>query len=182
MAPESADITAMNPRVVGIAGPFQGNSFLLASGEVSIGRDPGNQVCISDKSLSRRHCVIAGSGEMFVVRDLRSRNGTLLNGVPVEEEPLHHGDQISVGESVMVFLIHADETHLERSPVVFADTAELGGSPLVLRQEDAVYLQEKTEVRGLDTARQARDLNALLKISTGIGHIRDRESLQWQLL
>ncbi len=172
----------MNPRVVGISGPFQGTTFPLAGGEVSIGRDPGNQMCISDKSLSRRHCLIAGSGDQFVVRDLRSRNGTLLNGVPVEAEPLHHGDQISVGESVMVFLIHADETHLERSPVVFADTAELGGAPMVLRQEDAVYLQEKTEVRGVDSARQARDLDALLKISTGIGHIRDRESLQWQLL
>lgn len=172
----------MNPRVVGIAGPFQGTTFPLTGAEVSIGRDPGNQMCISDKSLSRRHCVIAGTGDQFVVRDLRSRNGTLLNGVPVEEHPLHHGDQISVGESVIVFLIHADETHLERSPVVFADTAELGGASVVLRQEDAVYLQEKTESRGADPARQARDLDALLKISTGIGHIRDRESLQWQLL
>ncbi len=172
----------MNPRVVGIAGPFQGMTFPLPGGDVSIGRDPANQLCISDKSLSRRHCLIAGSGEKFVVRDLGSRNGTLLNGVPVEEEPLRHGDQISVGESVVVFLIHSDETHLERSPVVFADTAELGGAPMMLRQEDAVYLQQETEVRGVDPVRQARDLDALLKISTGIGHIRDRESLQWQLL
>jgi transcriptional regulator with GAF, ATPase, and Fis domain len=172
----------MNPRVVGIAGPFQGMTFPLPGGEVSIGRDPANHLCISDKSLSRRHCLITGMGEQFAVRDLGSRNGTLLNGVPVEAQPLRHGDQISVGESVIVFLIEADETQLERSTVVFADTAELGGSPLMLRQEDAVYLQQETEVRGVDTARQARDLDALLKISTGIGHIRDRESLQWQLL
>jgi Nif-specific regulatory protein len=59
----------------------------------------------------------------------------------------------------------------------------LDGAPVVLREEDAVYLQgEKTEIRSFDPARQARDLDALLKISTGIAHIRDRESLQWQLL
>lgn len=173
----------MSPRVIGIAGPFKGTTFPLPGGEVSIGRDPANQLCISDKSLSRRHCLVVGSGEQFTIRDLGSRNGTLLNGMPVEEQPLRHGDQISVGESVIVFLIHADETQLERSPVVFADTAELGGAPLVLRPEDALYLQpEKTLVRGQDPARQARDLDALLKIATGIGSIRDRESLQWQLL
>jgi Nif-specific regulatory protein len=173
----------MNPRVVGIAGPFQGMTFPLSVGEASIGRDPANQLCISDKSLSRRHCLITGAGEEFTIRDLGSRNGTLLNGVPVEQEPLRHGDQISVGESVLVFLIQSDETHLERSPVVFADTAELGGAPLVLREEDAVYLQgDKTQTMGVDATRQARDLDALLKISTGIAHIRDRESLQWQLL
>jgi Nif-specific regulatory protein len=173
----------MNPRVVGIAGPFQGTTFPLSGGEVFIGRDPANQLCISDKSLSRRHCLVVGSGEQFLIRDLGSRNGTLLNGVPVEEQELRHGDQISIGESVIVFLILADETQLEKSPVVFADTAELGGAPVLLRPEDALYLQNaKTVTRGQDPARQARDLDALLKIATGIGSIRDRESLQWQLL
>ncbi|HKS75283.1 MAG TPA: sigma 54-interacting transcriptional regulator [Terriglobales bacterium] len=173
----------MNPRVVGIAGPFQGMTFPLPDGEISIGRDPTNQLCISDKSLSRRHCLIAGGGERFTIKDSGSRNGTLLNGMPVEEQGLRHGDQISVGESVIVFLLHADETQLEKSPVVFADTAELGGSPVVLRPEDSVYLHSQTAVtRIIDPTRQARDLNALLKIATGIGSIRDRESLQWQLL
>ncbi|HKD02573.1 MAG TPA: sigma 54-interacting transcriptional regulator, partial [Terriglobales bacterium] len=173
----------MNPRVVGIAGPFQGTTIALSDAEVTIGRDPANQVCISDRALSRRHCVIASNGEQFTIRDLRSRNGTLLNGMPVEEQSLRHGDQICVGESVMVFLVHADESHLERSQVVFADTTELGSDPLLLRPEDSVYLQPETRIMRLpDPARQARDLDALLKIATGIGSIRDRESLQWQLL
>jgi two-component system, NtrC family, response regulator HydG len=158
-------------------------TFPLPDGEVSIGRDPTNQLCISDKSLSRRHCLIAGCGEQFTIRDSGSRNGTLLNGMPVQEQTLRHGDQIAIGESVIVFLLHSDETQLEKSQVVFADTAELGGSPLVLRPEDSVYLQPESAItRSIDPARQARDLDALLKIATGIGSIRDRESLQWQLL
>ncbi len=173
----------MNPRVVGIAGPFQGTTFPLPGEEISIGRDPTNHLCISDKSLSRRHCLIAGSGECFTIRDLGSRNGTLLNGMPVEEQPLRHGDQISIGESVIVFLVRSDEKQLERSPIVFADTSELGAASVVLRQEDALYLQsERPTLPTQDAARQARDLDALLKIATGIGSIRDRESLQWQLL
>jgi transcriptional regulator with GAF, ATPase, and Fis domain len=173
----------MNPRVVGIAGPFQGTTFPLPSGEISIGRDPTNHLCISDKSLSRRHCLIAGSGESFSIRDLGSRNGTLLNGMPVEEQPLRHGDQISIGESVIVFLVRPDERQLERSPIVFADTSEVGAASVVLRQEDALYLQaERPTLTVQDASRQARDLDALLKIATGIGSIRDRESLQWQLL
>ena len=63
------------------------------------------------------------------------------------------------------------------------DTAAFEGSPLLLRAEDSLYLQTG-EDRGQPalSARRARDLNSLLKIATGIGGIRDQDSLQWQLL
>ena len=56
-------------------------------------------------------------------------------------------------------------------------------SPVVLRPEDSVYLRPEKIPGGMPaSARWARDLNSLLKIATGIGGIRDQESLQWQLL
>ena len=38
------------------------------------------------------------------MRDLQSRNGTRVNGIPVDERQLFHGDQLSVGSSVLMFL------------------------------------------------------------------------------
>src|SRR5581483_6353447 len=92
---------------------------------------------------------------------------------------LHHRDQISIGDSVLTFLTADEADNLEKTTVEIADTAELGGAPVLLRPEDAVYLHPEKQT---GTSRAARDLNALLKIATGIGAIRDRDALEWQLL
>jgi transcriptional regulator with GAF, ATPase, and Fis domain len=172
----------MNARLMGIAGPWKGAAFPLPDGEISIGREPSNQLWITDPALSRRQCVVLRRGEDFIIRDLGSRNGTLVNGMSVQEQALRHGDQICIGESVLVLLLD-DNPQLERNLVEFMDTAELKGASVLLRKEDALYLQpDRVETSLPLTSRMASDLNALLKIATGIGGIRDRDSLQWQLL
>jgi transcriptional regulator with GAF, ATPase, and Fis domain len=172
-----------NPRLVGIGGPLKGSAFPLPAGEVSIGRDSSNQLWAPDPALSRRHCLLVTVGEEVSIRDLGSRNGTLVNGVPVEQQQMRHGDQIYIGDSVLLFLLNEEGEHSARNPVEFQDTASLDGSPLLLRAEDSLYLQSEKTVAALPaSARRARDLNSLLKIATGIGGIRDQESLQWQLL
>jgi Nif-specific regulatory protein len=173
----------LNPRLVGIGGPLKGIAFTLPVTEVSIGRDSSNQLWAADPALSRRHClVIANDGE-FSIKDLKSRNGTLVNGVPVEQQQLRHGDQIYIGDSVLIFLIKQDGEQPEKNPVEFLETTGFEGSPLLLKAEDSLYLQPEKMVATLPpTARQARDMNSLLKIATAIGGIRDQESLQWQLL
>jgi transcriptional regulator with GAF, ATPase, and Fis domain len=172
-----------NPRLVGIGGPLKGAAFSLPAGEVSIGRDSSNHLWAPDPALSRRHCLVVASDEQVSIRDLGSRNGTLVNGVPVEEQQMRHGDQIYIGDSVLLFLLDADGDHIARNPVEFQDTAAIDGSPLLLRAEDSLYLQpEKIGASLPASERRARDLNSLLKVATGIGGIRDQDSLQWQLL
>jgi transcriptional regulator with GAF, ATPase, and Fis domain len=173
----------LNPRLVGIGGPLKGTAFSLSPGEVSIGRDSSNQLWAPDPALSRRHCLVVATGEQVSIRDLGSRNGTLVNGVPIEQQQMRHGDQIYIGDSVLLFLLNKDGEHFARNPVEFQDTAAFEGSPFMLRAEDSLYLQPEKTVASLpSSARRARDLNSLLKIATGIGGIRDQESLQWQLL
>jgi len=173
----------MNSRVLGVTGPFQGAAFSLSEKNVSIGRDPSNDLWIADHSLSRQHCLLVSREGQFAIRDLGSKNGTLVNGMPVGEQLLHHGDHISVGDSVFIFQLEEGEVNLERSPVEMTETTEIELSPLLLRVDDALYLQPDKVTASLPkTARMALDLNALLKIATGIGGIRDQESLQWQLL
>src|SRR6266478_4533919 len=172
-----------NPRLLGISGPLKGAAFPLAEGEVSVGRDSSNQLWVADPALSRRHCLLVEDGGQFSVRDLGSRNGTLINGVPVVKQDIQHGDQIYIGDSVLVFLLAESEAHFDKNPVEFAETVGFDIAPVLLRAEDSVYLQaDKLETSLPETARWVRDLNTLLKIATGIGGIRDQDSLQWQLL
>jgi len=173
----------MNPRVSGISGPFQGATFSLAGGELSIGRDPSNHVWISDPALSRQHCLLARKGDQFIIRDLGSRNGTSVNGMAVDEVELQHGDQISVGTSVLMFLLEGSEEGLQRNEVEFTETKILGNSPVLLQPEDAFHPQPDKLLSQLpQTAHSASDMNALLKLATHIGGIWDLEPLQWQLL
>jgi Nif-specific regulatory protein len=170
----------MNPRLLGIAGPFQGTAFSLLERNVSIGRESSNDLWIADPSLSRRHCLLLPQGGQCAIRDLGSRNGTLVNGVPVEEQLLRNGDHISVGDSVLVFLREEDGSRLAQNSIEFNETGEIEGSTVVLRPEDALYLRSVESLPHTD--RVMRDLNVLVKIATGIGGIRDHESLQWQIL
>jgi len=172
----------MDPRVVGIAGPLKGTNFVLPSGEVSIGRESSNHLWVPDPALSRRHCIITGAGDHFAIRDLGSRNGTRVNGVSIERRDLRHQDYINVGDSMLVFLLGDDAVMAERNPVQLEDTTEQEGAISWLRPEGAVYLDPEGISAMRPTERLARDLNVLLKIATGIGGIRDREGLQWQLL
>ena len=173
----------MNPRLIGVAGPLEGSVCALPEGEVSIGRDAANQLSAGDGSLSRRHCVVRREGAKCSVRDAGSRNGTRVNGVPVDEQQLIHGDQLSVGSSVLMFLSEAESTASWTNQVLFEDTAELDGLAIRLRQDKKVARRPEEIFAGLPaTPELTRYLQSLLKIATGIGGIRDRESLQWQLL
>jgi two-component system response regulator HydG len=71
--------------------------------ELSIGRDRSNQVVLADPSCSRHHAVIRRRGTEFVVADLGSSAGVLLNGRRVTEEPLGPGDRLQIGRATLVF-------------------------------------------------------------------------------
>ncbi len=84
--------------------------------ELVIGRDPGCDVHLPDRQVSRRHAVLRKVEDGFVVCDTGSKNGLWLNGVPVEgETPLSDGDEISVAARFKLFFVDADAT----APLVF---------------------------------------------------------------
>jgi transcriptional regulator with GAF, ATPase, and Fis domain len=171
----------VNPRILLISGPQKDSSFVLSGNEISLGRDSSNAVAISDVSLSRRHCLIAREADRFTIRDLDSRNGTLVNGVAVKESPLQHGDQVSVGDSVFLFLLHEDTDEPASDRVEFED--RLTQATARLSPQDVLYLQPDRILKALPAAsRLAQNLNALLKISRIVHSIRDLEQLQTQIL
>jgi len=155
----------------------------LRDPEVTIGRGVGNQVCISDPILSRQHCLIKREDDGFIIRDLGSRHGTAVNGVPINQQVLHHGDQISLGRTVLSFLLQEDEAGPQRSRVELDEESDVPGAQTLLKQEDALYLQkESITAEGVQNGRLARDLNTLLIIAKNISKLRESESLAWQLL
>ena len=59
---------------------------------------------LRDLAVSRHHCVLEADDGGFRLRDLDSRHGTFVNGMPVRERELADGDRITLGESQLLLL------------------------------------------------------------------------------
>lgn len=69
-----------------------------------IGRSPECGIMLPSNTVSRRHAQIRREGERFLLRDLGSTNGTLLNSEPViGEEVLKDRDEIGIGIYRLIF-------------------------------------------------------------------------------
>ena len=172
-----------NPKLIAISGPAEGTTFALIEDEISIGREPSNSISINDHSVSRRHCLIRRESESFKIIDLDSYNGTFVNSLPIGEQALNHGDQISVGSVRFVFLLQEPEAAATGSLIELGEDELVNPSTIRLARQDALYLKPEAIVANLPGgARIARDLNALLKISTSLSTLRELAQLQRELL
>jgi hypothetical protein len=70
---------------------------------VLIGRLDDSDVVLSDPETSRRHAEVRRENGEFVLQDLGSTNGTLVNDEAVQERTLREGDRIGIGGSILEF-------------------------------------------------------------------------------
>ena len=80
-----------------------GQTFTLGASTVTLGRLPESDVVVDDPGASRQHARIRSSNGEFVLTDLGSTNGTLVNDESVRERVLEDGDRIMIGETVLEF-------------------------------------------------------------------------------
>jgi hypothetical protein len=80
-----------------------GRRVALGSQGLVIGRLPECDVVLADSNVSRRHAEVQRRGDGVFVSDLGSTNGTKVNGVPVREQLLSSGDEITVGSTRLIF-------------------------------------------------------------------------------
>jgi Nif-specific regulatory protein len=169
-------------RLEAVSGPLKGKLFLLTQEEVSIGRDPSNEISLLDSLVSRRHCVIRNESGTFRLQDLESRNSTFVSGVPVMDRVLVPGDQIRVGNSILIFQ-GAESGSLPHSASLSLDaTPAPGAATVVLRKEDALYLRPPTREQLPNTAKTVRDLKVLLDFSRALNSVQGLAPLQERVL
>ncbi|CAG1769835.1 partial Transcriptional regulatory protein EmbR, partial [uncultured bacterium] len=89
-------------------GAQEGNSIPLLLANITIGRATSKadwEICLQDPSVSRPHARLELVDQNWVIYDLGSANGTLVNGTPVSEKgrPLRDGDVLTIGSTVTLF-------------------------------------------------------------------------------
>jgi pSer/pThr/pTyr-binding forkhead associated (FHA) protein len=104
--------------LIGMSGSVKGQKFELNKDRVTIGRAANNDIIIQDEAVSSQHCYISCRAGRFVLHDLNSTNGTMLNLQPVlTETPLLPKQVLQVGSSEMMFEGDAQEVTASISPV-----------------------------------------------------------------
>jgi pSer/pThr/pTyr-binding forkhead associated (FHA) protein len=136
-----------------LEGPTGARRELLGT-SITIGRDPMNDVVIPDDTkVSRSHAELQFRDERWLVVDLQSRNGTLVNARRIRRHPLRDGDRIQCGDQVFVFFAGDDPNATDTSQVVPGQTSDLS-----LRERQVLALV----VEGLTD----REIGERLHIST----------------
>lgn len=98
------------PKLQITSGPQEGAEIAILTPSLKIGRatrDATWDISLQDRAVSRPHCEIAHQPDgAWVIIDLGSANGTVVNGVPIaanEPRPLQDGTVITVGETTLLF-------------------------------------------------------------------------------
>jgi hypothetical protein len=116
-------------------GPVKGLGISVSVEGVRIGRSSRNDLSIDDAALSRFHCrLFLKPGEGLWLSDLGSANGTLLNGTVVQEQRIHVGDAIVLGETTIRVVSEQDAEVTDGSIFPLASTGkglQGGGVPAV---------------------------------------------------
>jgi hypothetical protein len=87
--------------LVSSGGP--GRAFPLTQLETSVGRAEESDIALADPGVSRNHARIIREGDDFIVEDLRSTNGTEVNGQPIRRRRLAEGDVVKLANSSLQF-------------------------------------------------------------------------------
>jgi Nif-specific regulatory protein len=147
----------IHPRLVAVDGQWKGTLFPLDEPEVQVGRDSSNQILLTDPSVSRAHCVMEATPVGYTLKDLESRNGTFVNGIPVRTHELQNGDRVEIGRSAFIYLTQDEETDVSETAV--------GRASMVTRMVVPVR-QGGENNRPMSLA--THDLEVLMRISTTI--------------
>lgn len=104
--------------------------FVLHRGSLTVGRRDDNTVVLSDPQVSGYHARIDKRGSDYILTDLQSTNGTVVNNRRVLSHRLSHGDRITVGKHALLFIgTEKAKLEAEQEKIPLDQTVIIGGSP-----------------------------------------------------
>ncbi len=170
--------------------------------ECSIGRTPDNIICINESRVSRKHAIIKQLGRNFVIEDLGSKNGVLVNNKPIESyrpQPLYDNDMIQISTAEIIY--HATGEVVEKDSKSFSSTQEMasdgdrpfshlmGGLSVVMKLDDPESLADNATIQGANVLEISKEesveglkeavkrFQAMVKISSELGTVTKSELL-----
>ena len=104
--------------------------YSLRSRGITIGRHEDNTIILDNPRVSGYHARIDKTGSDYILTDLQSTNGTFVNNQNVVSQRLRHGDRISIGEHLLLFVgTEKAKVEAERENIPLNQTVIIGVKP-----------------------------------------------------
>jgi ABC-type multidrug transport system ATPase subunit/pSer/pThr/pTyr-binding forkhead associated (FHA) protein len=90
-----------------IDGPLAGQTLALNKPQLTLGREPGNDITVNDPAVSRQHARLVQGPNGWVIEKINPQNTVQVNGRDVTQSPLRNGDMVAIGPVNFQFMEQA---------------------------------------------------------------------------
>src|SRR5206468_7481343 len=91
-----------------VTGSQAGNTFPITKPSITLGREPGNDIVVSDPSISRHHAQISLNNGTWTILKLAPQNTVTVNSRDVQQAAINDRDTIGLGGITFLFSSNAD--------------------------------------------------------------------------
>jgi pSer/pThr/pTyr-binding forkhead associated (FHA) protein len=100
---ETPEESGVHYRLVCLTGKNKGLAYLITGKRVVLGRSEKADIRVHDIKSSREHAEVIKVGKDFVLTDLGSQNGVVVNDLKIKQHVLNNGDKVIIGKTVYKF-------------------------------------------------------------------------------
>jgi signal transduction histidine kinase len=176
------------PTLFVIRGSDQGSRFELIDLTIQLGRDAASTIQLHDTQVSRRHAEIRRADGGYTVSDLDSSNGTFVNGQRITEHALTSGDQLQLGNTLMLYTGPAEESQEDLSDVIsIGPPADRGDRERIVRsvtQQEGSRIFDHASAAPQNSwlARARSNLQVMYRTALAVSHTLDIDQLLQRIM
>ena len=175
------------PSLFVIRGNDQGTRFELSESLLRLGRDASSTIQLHDTEVSRQHAELRRSGKHFTISDLGSSNGTFVNGERIRRQPLSSGDQVQIGQTMMLYTGPSGDFDADLADVISIAAATAKEESQIIR---SITQEEGSRIFGSDAAfaenpwlaRARSNLQVMYRTALAVSHTLDIDQLLYRIM
>ena len=148
---QETDAPGHNHRLICMTGPKKGHVYYIKSKRIVLGRSKNADIAIYDTQSSREHAELSKLDGHYIISDLKSNNGIIVNQKKIKQARLNHKDKIIIGKTVFQYEV-IERPDLPAHEVVLTPPSQ----PEIQPKEDALQKTQENSQEDSDENTQER--------------------------